>query len=72
MHNGFSVGEKIAEPLRICNREAFVNCSDQQVFPLDANKCLRVVKVGQNGLLRFGALISITDQLHEAQDLAFS
>ncbi len=72
MHNGFSVGEKTAEPLCICNQEAFVNCSDQQVLSLDANKCLGVDKVGQNGLLLFGGLISITDRLHEAQDLAFS
>ncbi len=72
MHFSFSVGEKVAEPLRICNREAFVNCSDKQVFPPDAVKCLGLVKEGQDGPLWLGSLVSVTDLLREAQDLVLA
>ncbi len=46
LHFGFSVGEKVTEPLRKCNREALVNCSEKQVFPPDTVKFLGVVKEG--------------------------
>ncbi len=42
----FPVREKVAKPLRISNREAFVNCFDKQVIPPDTVECLRVVKEG--------------------------
>ncbi len=52
----------------ICNREAYVNCSDNQVFPPGTVKFRGVVKKGQDGLLRLGGLISITDRLKEVQN----
>ncbi len=55
----------------ICNREAYVNCSDNQVFPPGTVKFRGVVKKGQDGLLRLGGLISVTDRLNEVQDLVF-
>ncbi len=55
----------------ICNREASVNCSDNQVFPPCAVKFRGVVKKGQDGLLRLRGLISVTDRLNEVQDMGF-
>ncbi len=52
--------------------EAFVNCSDKQVFPPDTVDCLGVVKEGHDGLLRLGSLVSVTDRLREAQDLVLA
>ncbi len=52
--------------------EAFVDCSDKQVFPPDTVKCLGVVKQLQDGLLRLGDLITLTDRLREAQGLVFA
>ncbi len=50
-------------------RDAFVNCSDKQVFPPDTYKCLAVVKNDNDSLLRVGGRISATYLLREAQDL---
>ncbi len=69
LHISFSVGEKLAQPLCACKREASVDYSDKQVFPPDTVKCLGVVKEGQDGLLWLGSLVSVTDRLREAQDL---
>ncbi len=70
LHCGFSVGQEVTEPLRIRNREYFINCSDEQVCPAGTVKCLAVVKEGQDGLLRLGGLISETDRPRE--DLVFA
>ncbi len=72
LHFGLSVWEDVAEPLRICNREAVVNCSDKKVFLPHTVECLGVVKKGQDGLLQHGSLISAPDRLREAQGLAFA
>ncbi len=72
LYFGFSVGEEVAQPLCVCNREAFVNCSDKKVFPPDTVECLGVVKEGQDGLLWLGSLVSVTDRLREAQDLVLA
>ncbi len=65
LHFGLSVGEEVAEQLRICNREAFVDYSDKQAFPPDTVKCLGVVKKGQEGFLRLAGLMTVTDRLRE-------
>ncbi len=67
LHFDFSVRGEVAEPLHIFSREAFVNCSDKQVFPPDTAKCLRVVKKGQDGLLWFDGLkiVAGSDPLHD-------
>ncbi len=70
MHFGLPFGKVVAQPLCICNREAYVDCSDKQVFP--PVKCLTVVKDGQDGLLWLGSLVSITDRLREVQYLVFA
>ncbi len=55
------------EPLHICNREAFINSSDKEIFPPAAAKCLGVVKKGQDGLLWLGSLVSVTDRLRDVR-----
>ncbi len=72
LHFVLSVGEEVAQPLCLCNREAFVNCSDKQVFPQDTKERLGVVKGGQDGLLCLCNLVSVTDRLREAQDLVLA
>ncbi len=41
------------------------------IAPIIRSSLPGVVKKGQDGLLRLGGLISVTDRLHEAQDLVF-
>ncbi len=70
MHFGFPFGKEVAQPLCICNREAYVDCFDKQVFP--PVKCLTVVKDGQYGLLWLRSLVSVTNLMREVQDLVFA